>query len=51
MPHKIPLKIIPNAFEGLFNLLYKCDIDDFCKEYDQYLKTSLLIENTENKYE
>ena len=28
-----------------------CDIYDFCKEYDQYLKTSLLIENTENKYE
>lgn len=28
-----------------------CDIDDFCKEYDKYLKTILLIENTESKYE
>lgn len=28
-----------------------CDIDDFCKEYNEYLKNSLLIENTKNKYE
>jgi len=33
----------------LISIFY--DIDDFSKEYDQYLKISLLIENTESKYE
>lgn len=28
-----------------------CDIDDFCNEYEYYLKNSLLLENTEKKYE